>query len=119
MQGEKDCQVRSKKDFEAWRRALSERTDIEFKLLLISDRTAVMTGKGLQTVVGVSERIRTAFIGVTVRVGGKRLKIDTSVSIGLVRADPAQDTVESGLEKPVRPSIRRKHRAGTGFLQIT
>ncbi|MDP3479427.1 MAG: sensor domain-containing diguanylate cyclase [Desulfoprunum sp.] len=60
---------------------------------------AVMTGKGLQNVLGVAERIRMAFIGVTIPVGEQSLEIDTSVSIGLVRVDPAQDTVESGLKK--------------------
>jgi diguanylate cyclase (GGDEF)-like protein/PAS domain S-box-containing protein len=60
---------------------------------------AVMTGKELQTVFGVAERIRKAFIGVVDRVGGQDLKIDASVSIGLVRIDPAQDTVQSGLKK--------------------
>jgi diguanylate cyclase (GGDEF)-like protein/PAS domain S-box-containing protein len=60
---------------------------------------AVMTGKDLETVFGVAERIRKAFIGVMFRVGGQHLKIDASVSIGLVRIDPAQDTVQSGLKK--------------------
>ena len=60
---------------------------------------AVMTGKDLRAVFGVAERIRKAFVGVTVRVGDQCQKIDTSVSIGLVLVDPLQDTVESGLEK--------------------
>jgi diguanylate cyclase (GGDEF)-like protein len=47
----------------------------------------------------VAERIRKALIDITVRVGKQYLEIDTSVSIGLVRVDPFQDTVESGLEK--------------------
>lgn len=60
---------------------------------------AVITSKGPQIVYAVAERIRKAFIGITVRVGKQYLEIDTSVSIGLVRVDPFQDTVESGLEK--------------------
>jgi dienelactone hydrolase len=32
MQGEKDCQVSSEKDFKEWRRALSNRRNVEFKL---------------------------------------------------------------------------------------
>lgn len=60
---------------------------------------AVMTGKGIRDVFGVAERIRKAFIGVTVRIGKQCLKIDTSVSIGLVRVDPSQDTVENALDK--------------------
>lgn len=31
MQGEKDCQVSCEKDFEAWRRALSDKKDVAFK----------------------------------------------------------------------------------------
>lgn len=60
---------------------------------------AVMTSKGSQIVFGVAERIRKAFIGITVHVGKQCLEIDTSVSIGLVLVDPLHDTVESGLEK--------------------
>jgi diguanylate cyclase (GGDEF)-like protein len=60
---------------------------------------AVMTGKDIRAVFGVAERIRKAFIGVTVRIGKQCLKIDTSVSIGLVRVDPSQTTVENALDK--------------------
>jgi diguanylate cyclase (GGDEF)-like protein/PAS domain S-box-containing protein len=60
---------------------------------------AVMTGKDLQAVFGVAERIRKAFLGVTIRVGKQCLKLDTSVSIGLIRVAPSQHTVAKGLEK--------------------
>lgn len=32
MQGEKDCQVSSEKDFKEWRRVISDKKDVEFKL---------------------------------------------------------------------------------------
>jgi hypothetical protein len=32
MQGAKDCQVSCEKDFKEWRRALSEKKDVAFKL---------------------------------------------------------------------------------------
>lgn len=60
---------------------------------------AVMTGLNAENALATAERIRTAFIGVTVPVDSQNLQIDTSVSIGMVRVDPGQDSVESGLKK--------------------
>lgn len=60
---------------------------------------AVLTGLSRENALMVAERIRTAFVGVTVLVTGQERTIATSVSIGLVRIDPAADTVEGGLRK--------------------
>jgi diguanylate cyclase (GGDEF)-like protein/PAS domain S-box-containing protein len=69
---------------------------------------AVLTGKDMQTVVSIAERIRTAFVGTMVQVGNKRLEVDTSVSIGLVRGDPERDSVESGLQRADAALYRAK-----------
>ena len=60
---------------------------------------AVLTGLSRENALMVAERIRAAFVGLSVRIGGQEQKIETSVSIGLVRLDPAEDSVASGLKK--------------------
>lgn len=60
---------------------------------------AVLTALSRENAMMVAERIRSAFVGVTVRVGAMEQKIQTSVSIGLVRVDPGVETVEGGLRK--------------------
>lgn len=59
---------------------------------------AVLTALSREHALMVAERIRSAFVGVTVRVAGQERKIESSVSIGLVRVDPDKDNVESGLQ---------------------
>lgn len=60
---------------------------------------AIMTGIGRPEVLAIAERIRSAFTHVRVQDSGRTLDIDTSVSIGVARADPAADSVKAILKQ--------------------
>ena len=68
----------------------------------------LMVGLTWDSALGVAERIRSAFYGITLNSENSELQVSTSVSIGLAGVDPAKATVANALEKADAALYRAK-----------